>query len=43
LLHLAQAAALCGSAEAAERHARRAAALGAAPELVEAVLREIAA
>lgn len=43
LLHLAQAAALCGSAEAAEQHARRAAALGAAPELVEAVLREIAA
>ena len=41
LLHLAQAAALQGQREAAERHARQAGQLGADPQLVEAVLRQI--
>lgn len=43
LLHMAQAAALGGKRQEAAQHARRAGQLGAAQELVEAVLREIAA
>lgn len=42
LLHLAQAAAHSGRQQAAAQHAREAGQLGADPELVEAVLREIA-